>query len=54
MTDIPPSKPRLAALEHELGNQKDIEAIRKVQYTNGNFIDKSQYDESRAREGFTD
>lgn len=36
---------RIAQLEHRLGIQEDIEAIRKVQYTYGYFIDKSQYNE---------
>ncbi|MBX9896738.1 MAG: nuclear transport factor 2 family protein [Qipengyuania sp.] len=36
---------RLARLEHGLGIQQDIEAIRKLQYTYGYFIDKSQYSE---------
>ena len=46
MTQIAALEARLAALEHELGIQQDIEAIRKVQYTYGYFIDKSQYDET--------
>ena len=36
---------RIERLEHDLGVQQDIEAIRKVQYTYGYFIDKSQYNE---------
>ena len=36
---------RIERLEHELGVQQDIEAIRKLQYTYGYFIDKSQYNE---------
>ena len=30
---------RLEALEHELAIQKDVNAIRKLQYTYGYFID---------------
>ena len=45
MTELAALEARLVALEHELGIQQDIEAIRKVQYTYGYFIDKSQYDE---------
>jgi hypothetical protein len=36
---------RIDALEHELGIQQDINAIRRVQYAYGYFIDKSQYNE---------
>lgn len=45
MTDIAALEARIATLEHELAIQKDIEQIRKVQYTYGYFIDKSQYNE---------
>lgn len=45
MTDIAALEARIAALEAELGVQQDIEAIRKLQYTYGYFIDKSQYNE---------
>src|SRR4029453_13162613 len=36
---------RVEALEHELGIQQDIHAVRRVQYAYGYFIDKSQYQE---------
>lgn len=36
---------RVADLEHELGRLQDESQIRKVQYTYGYFIDKSQYNE---------
>jgi hypothetical protein len=36
---------RLESLEHELGILKDVNSIRKLQYTYGYFIDKSQYNE---------
>lgn len=36
---------RVDRLEHELGVQQDIHAIRRLQYAYGYFIDKSQYDE---------
>ena len=36
---------RIEALENELGKQQDIEAIRRLQYAYGYFIDKSQYNE---------
>lgn len=38
-------KQRVATLEHELGIQQDIHAIRRLQYAYGYFIDKSQYNE---------
>jgi hypothetical protein len=38
-------KERIDALEHELGIQQDINAIRRLQYAYGYFIDKSQYNE---------
>ncbi len=38
-------KTRLDRLEHELGIQQDIHAVRRVQYAYGYFIDKTQYDE---------
>ena len=38
-------KQRVASLEHELGIQHDIHAIRRLQYAYGYFIDKSQYNE---------
>jgi len=33
---------RVAELEHQLGVQQDIHAIRRLQYAYGYFIDKSQ------------
>jgi len=36
---------RVDRLEHELGVQQDIHAIRRLQYAYGYFIDKTQYDE---------
>ena len=36
---------RVETLEHELGIQQDIHAVRKLQYSYGYFIDKSQYQE---------
>jgi hypothetical protein len=36
---------RVATLEHELGIQQDIHAVRRLQYAYGYFIDKSQYQE---------
>ena len=45
MTDVTALEARIARLEHELAIQQDIEQIRKVQYTYGYFIDKSQYNE---------
>ncbi len=38
-------KQRIESLEHELGIQQDIHAVRRLQYIYGYFIDKSQYDE---------
>jgi hypothetical protein len=45
MTEIAALEARIARLENQLGIQEDIEAIRKLQYTYGYFIDKSQYNE---------
>jgi hypothetical protein len=45
MTDITALEARITRLEHDLAVQQDIEQIRKVQYTYGYFIDKSQYNE---------
>lgn len=47
MTDseIAELKRRLDELEHGLGVQQDIHAVRRLQYAYGYFIDKSQYDE---------
>jgi hypothetical protein len=36
---------RVATLEHQLGIQQDIHAVRRLQYAYGYFIDKSQYEE---------
>jgi hypothetical protein len=36
---------RIDTLEHELGIQQDIHAVRRLQYAYGYFIDKSQYNE---------
>ena len=46
MTDVAALVTRIERLEHELGIAQDIEAIRKLQYTYGYFIDKSQYNET--------
>lgn len=43
--DIVKLQKRIDALEHELGIQQDIHAIRRLQYIYGYFIDKSQYNE---------
>jgi SnoaL-like domain len=45
MTDIAALAARIDKLEHELGIEQDINQIRRIQYTYGYFIDKSQYDE---------
>ena len=48
MTDQPTIEQlarRLDALEHQLGIEQDVNQIRRVQYTYGYFIDKSQYNE---------
>ena len=45
MTDIAALTARIEKLEHELAIQQDIHQIRRVQYTYGYFIDKSQYNE---------
>src|SRR4030095_11094471 len=36
---------RIDELEHQLGIQQDIHAVRRLQYAYGYLIDKSQYDE---------
>ena len=45
MTDIAALAARIDKLEHELAIQQDIHQIRRIQYTYGYFIDKSQYQE---------
>ena len=48
MTDQPTIEQlarRIDALEHQLGIEQDVNQIRRVQYTYGYFIDKSQYNE---------
>jgi len=45
MSDIATLTARIEKLEHELAVQQDIHQIRRLQYTYGYFIDKSQYDE---------
>src|SRR5882762_6026989 len=45
MSDIAALTARIEKLEHELALQQDIHQIRRVQYTYGYFIDKSQYNE---------
>jgi hypothetical protein len=45
MNDIAALTARIDKLEHELAIQQDIHQIRRVQYTYGYFIDKSQYNE---------
>ncbi len=45
MSDIASLTARLEKLEHELAIQQDIHQIRRLQYTYGYFIDKSQYNE---------
>lgn len=45
MTDLAALEARIAKLEHDLGVQQDVEQIRRIQYTYGYFIDKSQYNE---------
>jgi len=37
---------RIASLEHQLGIQEDIHAVRRLQYAYGYFIDKCMYDET--------
>ena len=44
-TDVAELKRRIDELEHQLGIQQDIHAVRRLQYAYGYFIDKSQYDE---------
>jgi SnoaL-like domain len=45
MTELEALKTRVDALEHALGIEQDVNQIRRVQYTYGYFIDKSQYQE---------
>ena len=45
MSDIAALTARIEKLEHELAIQQDIHQIRRLQYTYGYFIDKSQYNE---------
>ena len=45
MSDIAALTARIDALEHALGIEQDINQIRRIQYTYGYFIDKSQYQE---------
>jgi SnoaL-like domain len=45
MTDIAALEARIAQLEHGLGIEQDINQIRRIQYSYGYFIDKSQYQE---------
>lgn len=44
-TDVSQLKSRLEQLENEVGRLQDESAVRKLQYTYGYFIDKSQYNE---------
>ncbi len=45
MSEFEVLKARIDALEHALGIEQDINQIRRIQYTYGYFIDKSQYQE---------
>lgn len=45
MSELEALKARIDALEHALGIEQDVNQIRRIQYTYGYFIDKSQYDE---------
>jgi hypothetical protein len=45
MSDLATLTARIDALEHALGIEQDINQIRRIQYTYGYFIDKSQYQE---------
>jgi hypothetical protein len=45
MSELQALTARIDALEHALGIEQDINQIRRIQYTYGYFIDKSQYDE---------
>lgn len=46
MTDFAKLEARISKLEHDLAIQQDIHQIRRIQYTYGYLIDKSQYDET--------
>ena len=46
MTDFAKLEARIDKLEHDLAIQQDIHQIRRIQYTYGYLIDKSQYDET--------
>lgn len=45
MSDMAALTARIDKLEHQLGIEQDVNQIRRVQYTYGYFIDKSQYNE---------
>src|SRR3984957_11312212 len=45
ISDIADLEARISKAEHELAVQQDIHQIRRLQYTYGYFIDKSQYNE---------
>src|SRR5258708_30346211 len=45
MNDIAALTARIEKLERELATLQDIHRIRRLQYTYGYFIDKSQYNE---------
>ncbi|MGZ8359130.1 MAG: nuclear transport factor 2 family protein [Allosphingosinicella sp.] len=44
-TDLERLRLDVEQLRHELGREQDVNAIRKLQYTYGYLIDKSQYNE---------
>jgi hypothetical protein len=45
MNDLAALAARIEKLEHELAIQQDIHEVRRLQYTYGYFMDKSQYNE---------
>src|SRR3954451_25499111 len=45
MTELSLLRQKLDDLEHEVGRLQDESQIRKLQYSYGYFIDKSQYNE---------
>jgi hypothetical protein len=45
MNEMKALEERIVQLERQLGIQQDIDDIRRLQYTYGYFIDKSQYNE---------